>query len=417
MRSQTLIPLSQFIDWLGIEPYNAAGVDYDNSNASPGTVPTRKNRDACECVLEYPWNSSPQTWSRQDLIEMLQLAEDTFIRYARFHPASYFIEYEEQKYKPNLRLKNNILSLPSFVPFYGCCEPIYFGTADITFIENVSLLRSPDDIEVLPNFTATVTVPENTLSENIRVYFPAYTPEGYNDHEFEIRPLTITVSGTTATIVGPAYLFVDPDLAMNSKECLKNNLDSYVESIDVYITSINNCNSGSFIYNSPDCGASDCENLEQTFCATRKVVGNCSYGVPRPVDDNCENAYLKGGIHSIKYHYLTGKSVKAGGLVDRKIANTVFKLAIGLSVCIKEYCKCAVCLQDKIQYYRSVPKEVTARDAPPAGSDNDYQYTLLITKEIMNSLGGSAPPNYGVLQALREIHLMRCNNVEGSILS
>lgn len=416
MRSPTLTPLKQFTDWLGINPWNAAGIDLDSSHVLPQATPTRKNKDGCVCLLEEPYLASPNTWTRLDLIELLSQAERTFKDYAGNFPARYYVEGEEQSYKYKIKFKNSVAQAKTFLPEYGCCNPIQFGTVTLSLVGSATLVKANGGDPLL-TFTAQLNVPANTQPNDLRVYFPGQVPNNYNDHRYEIRPIDIVIDNETnvATLSAPAYMFVDPELTKDSQVCLPHTVETYVDTVDVYIINIDSCNSGSFVYTDSNCNGIDCDNLEQNACIRTKLVGGCYYGVPFPTDDNCNRLTPKLTTTSIKYNYLAGKELNNDKGLNEHLSHILFKLAIGLSVCIKNYCECATCLHAKVQYYRQVPKEVTTRDVPP-GSENEYQYTLLITKEIMNRLDGSAPPNYGVLQAIREIQDYKCDNVQGSIL-
>jgi hypothetical protein len=422
MRSNTLTPLLQFIDWWGLDPWYVAGIDLEGVTSPSAPSATRiTNDDRCTCMVQHPWDSKDK-WSRDDLIEMLAMAERFFVDESKIYPAPFFIEDEQYQYP--IKNKSIGFSLVNSEGWYKSIRPEYpcylsaFGGYSLVLNSTETLTR--DILGAIQNeFTATFVVPAGTLASQIRVYFtPADggysgTPH-FNDHTFEIRPLEISVSGVSATITGGAYLFKDPALDEET-DCVQHELANYVEDVYVYITTQDVCGQGNFICPVDNCSTVPCSPTESSLCMTTKKVGFQTWGTPQPAncaDDVFTKTCLTCVPMEVEYNYLTGKELE-DGYIDSNYLSAIAKLAVGLADCIRAWCECSVCPDQKVKYYRTVPKALRGLDTDVSEFNRDWQ--VMVTKETLETLEG-LPPYNGILQGLRFIRNEKCTSVEGAIL-
>jgi hypothetical protein len=415
------MPMLQFSNWWGLNPWFVAGIDYEGKT-TPGLATSVDAKDTCICMNQYQWQSDGH-WSRDDLIAMIIEAEEFFIHEARYYPAPSFIPEERNKLNYNgvlgYSFLNNSNKYKSIKPKFSC-ELQGFGYYSLTLNSTETLVK--DIVGVIQDeFTTTATVPSGTTADEIRVFFTSadggYTgdPE-FNDHTYEIRPLTITVSGTTATIVGPAYLFKKPSLDEET-DCVYHELTTYVDEVSVYITTIDNCSHGSYICSNDNCNTTPCSPTVSNICMSKKYVGGQFWGVPFPAECNAQSELVKYCLtclpDEIEYNYLTGASLLTGGYMDNIYVEVLSKLAIGLADCLKEWCQCDVCSNKKTEYYRQTPNALFKRETDR--QENDWTWQIILSNSSVEKLNG-LPPYNGILQALRFIGKNSCKSVEGALL-
>lgn len=419
MRSNTLMPLRQFVGWWGINPWYVAGIDYENASFTDATALRKSQTDQCLCMLQHPWNSG-NNWSRDDFIRMIELAEIMFLNEAGFYPAPHYIEEETKKYPVKSSLGYSVLQETGKPKTIKPDHPCYlqgFGAYSLELVDTVTLDRGVPD--VADEFTATVVVPAGTEASDLRVYFTAAdggytgTPE-YNDHLFEIRPLEIVVNGVNATITGSAYLFKQPALD-EELQCVEHDYDTYVEDVEVYLVVADECSQGNFICFVDNCQYVPCEPNRYAVCITQKTVGKQKWAMPYPAECDEESNYTTYCLScipdEIEYNYLNGVPLLVGNAMQDKYVNVLSMLAVGLADCIKAWCDCLNCPDEKVKYYRQTPSAIITVDRDETQYDVTWQVVLSKASTIM--LAG-LPPYNGILQALRYINTERCISTEGA---
>lgn len=413
MRSETLLPLLQFVEWWGIDAWYAAGIDIYNKTGT--TLATQRNADNnCICMLQHPWDSKGN-WSRDDLIEMLTWAEEMFVRNVGFYPAPYYIEDERKSLKDSVFTQGNVALVK---PEYSCYFS-EFGAYSLELLDTVTLTRDDGAGTVYTEFTTTVAVPANTEAKDIKVFFTqsdgSYTtdPE-FNDKEFEIRPLNISVSGLVATISGYAFLFKKPEHD-DVTECLKHELDTYVSEVAVYLVNVDYCSQGNFVSNG-DCSDVPCTTELQNACFREKTVKKQIYGYAFPAscsDNTITKACLTTTPSEIQYNYLTGADLQKDNYAEKALSRVIFGLAVGLASCVKDWCNCDICPEQKVNYFRDTPKYIN--DIERNNNQYNREWQIVLSKSSIDFLDG-LQPNNGILQFARFDKNNKCNSVEGSIL-
>lgn len=413
MRSNTLTPLLQFTEWFGINGFRANGINYPKKlNAS----------NKCQCTLQHAWQSSE--WTRDDLISMLQTAEDFFVREAGFHVAPVQISDELHKYKTNGRMLNANNEYKSVEPDYSC-EIQEFGKYVLTFIGYMDVVKEIEGT-IQDVFTGQVPLPAGTLIDNVKLYFTEadgnYAGELIYDEarELEIRPLSnCYIISNVLYMNEPAYLFKKPELD-EASDCVDHVSSTYVDEVAVYILSVDKCDQGNFIYTSArPCSGSNCDESRTSICVQKRLVGGQTWAVPVPtncaVNENDElvytSYYMTGMPSNVELNYITGRKLKKG-LIQNDYFSTVAKLAVGLADCIRNWCDCADCAKDKIEHYHSVLKVKTENaDVTQRGVGDRYQ--IILTPQTLALIGGM-PPYIGLTQGIQEILSYKCKTVEGS---
>lgn len=414
MRSNTLTPLLQFIDWWGIEPYRANGIDrYGNIK------PSKSSKDDCYCMLQHPWNANSQ-WSRDDLITMLQYAETTFALEAGFYPAPFQILDEPHQFNTRNGILRKDGLLKSVMPNYAC-HLKDFGTKYYESLGFAELTKT-DQGNLLDEFTFQVIVDEGTLAQDIKVYFtitdgrPMTVLEPYKQMEWEIRPLNISVVGVTATITGGAYLFKKPELD-EATTCLEHVTETYVDEVEVFVEKINKCNQGYFLCEAGTCEGYNCESTKMGVCFNKRYVAGGYWAVPAPLACNDENVLVPYCItckpQQVNMNYISGHALTDQGLIDPMIFKTLALLSISLADCIKSWCACDLCVSKKVEYYRSY-EMIKVGEGIRDGAIGD-QYKHYITDQTKNLISG-LPPYRGLVEAFRNIQNIGCKNLSGHVI-
>lgn len=228
---QTLLPIDTFARILGIDPYtfNQIGVGFpDNSVIGLG--------QSCNSVFyQTAWQGSArnQQLSREEIAQAIARAEDMLAEQLTFYPAPKYIAQEMDVY-PMVQGKpyaaNGVMLWQTGVgfPYYGgyakvpsvqlAWHKVWGGgvLARTDYGDSANLAISDADGDGIDDtFTCSVTVPSGVSANEIGVYFRAsdrVPTTAAIDETWRLRPVTVTVSGTTATITGHSTLLVKPNL-------------------------------------------------------------------------------------------------------------------------------------------------------------------------------------------------------------
>lgn len=436
MHSDTLTPLLQFVEFLGLDAWKVAGIDRSGAAASAnalnvGRVNTKG--DDCFCMFQHPYVSGSH-WSRDELIEALQNAEDFFVSEASLYPVPYQISEEGHNndsirgYLPSSKVGNK-----SVVPFYPCGE-IRYGNHDIVSLGVYELNRTnPVNNLILDSFSLTFEIDTDVSLDDIRLYFTENDFSGrediisYNCHIAEIRPFSKITKNPhptddtliIVTIIAPAFLFKKPSLD-EIEECLRHELDTYVEEVEVFYERFMPCEYGNAFCSNIPC-QNDCEKQSYPICIKEKIVYKKLYAeiifVDCSVDEDgivSRNNYCIDCVpNEVCINYITGKSLDNCRRIDRQIKETIGKLALALHDCDKkDFCQCDVCTNSRLKYYRSVP--IVKTEDAELNSSNGDEWQVLVSKLSFAYLDG-LHPTHGMIQAMREILKWHsCKKVDGT---
>lgn len=422
MRSDTLTPLKQFVEWLGISPWYVAGIDIVSSTPTPNV------KDTCRCTFQHPWDVSADNWSRDELIDLLKLGERIFFYEANFHvaPTQILEEYHNYPMRGLTKgsLGNSENKYKSVKPFLSH-KLVEFGTFKLNKLADVPLVRFDGPDLMTSFYTQQIVLPSGVDYRDLVFYFTpsdgSYDEDllSYNDGKrYEIRPLEVLnydPSTNTVVVGGSAYLFKKPSLD-ESTTCLAHEGDTYVSEVSAYYITYDSCQQGQFIGESANCVEGDCFNITSDLCLSKRVVGNHIYAVPKPFACGVGETPVKYKMNmiptTVKINYVTGNKLN-NWRVEDNLMSIVGKLSISLADCIKEWCKCDRCSNEKINYYRQVPR--VKIDVEKDLTQYDQQYAPLVTKETLNRIG-NVMPTLGFLQAIREIESVRGDSLTGGIV-
>lgn len=419
MRSNTLMPMAQFVTWWGIDPWIYAGIDYKGVGTIVGSAAKRGDND-CVCVLQHPWQSIGK-WSRDEFIQMVRMAEEVFISTCRQFPGPEQVIGELHTYPtPHNGFRNYDGHYKSIPLKYG--DRVQgVGRLRLTPATDITLTRDLDG-QILDNFTITATVPQNTDPEKIRVFFlgddgGGYTnPDPVNNKEWEIRPLSsVLITNGTASIAAPAYVFKKPSLD-EADECVPHELDTYVTGVWVGIEDIDTCSQGAFLFEGYEgCTPLPCEKTRRGFCADLRLVGAEKHLVPFPAECNDALTLVQYSPEQmpveLEVNYVSGEGLIEGRRIALEYRDYLSMMALCFADCVdpdgkdNRWCTCDRCMNNKFEFYRAVPKTKIAEG-------NGSQWQMLFTQGDLTRLRG-LEPRRGILQATAWMNRIRSNRIEG----
>ena len=208
-RTAPLVSLEEFRRAFNFMPWHFWGL-------ANGSVPVRS---ACETLIfQYAWQHGDST-GRDDILTGLMQAEARLKEQLGFAVRPQY-ESEEIAYPQFFDLSDQYLAgidaLGRWMGFstrYAWAKTI--GLESRTLLETPTITYSDEDGDGLQDtFTITATVPTGTTAEQIAVYVPEAErfDETSVSERWRIRPVRVSVSGTTATIRGAKWLCVRPVL-------------------------------------------------------------------------------------------------------------------------------------------------------------------------------------------------------------
>lgn len=350
-RTITLLSLDEYASFIGLNPWYLYQIGTN--------VPTNSFLDGtCQYVVfQEPYQMSGHL-SREDILQAISQAEELFTQLTNYYPAPTFIANEQSPY-PSFYDRSKVSgwgtgagNFKSVQLRYGYVQSM--GTEVLTELPQVVTIvfSDPDGDGINERFTITATVPSGTLAGEIKLYNTATDRNDEPMAEYEIKPLNISVSGTTATIFGGSWLLVKPDLQnMIAPETL-DAIDPaiYVDDLDIYRLTIDTTDQGALIYpaycpDDTDCGEDQIDVCYINKHATMGVVA------PRWLDycawDNRYYSPLR-----FKANYYAGYPRESNGRMSKKISKIIALLATALMPNLMCGCQRA---QQRFFYYRELP--------------------------------------------------------------
>lgn len=337
----TLLSLAEFFEIIGMHPFyaNQLGVN----------IPARSRGDCQTVLYQEIWQNSDNL-ARQEIADAIALAENRFYEIAGFWPAPKYIETERHDY-PKYYDKRyvNAYTQPDWrykaiKTNAGYVQAV--GTETLTLL-NAAVAVTPQDYDgdgFDEAFSATVAVAAGTDPNTIAAFFTATDRLNNPLTDWEIRPLSVTVAGLVATIIGGRYLLVQPNLTL---EYAPQSLDataaaSYVTEIEVYTRTTDTSDTGSLIWeriwdtcaDNQD-GTSPCDVVVDTACwiARDKDSG---WLAPVPALWDADISSFTYSCPTICYrppdrvtlNYLAGYPRQSNGRMNRTLARIVSMIAV-----------------------------------------------------------------------------------------
>lgn len=393
-RTPTLLSLQEWGDFIGISPFYLYQIGVN--------IPDNTDHQCDYVFFEYPFQQSNHL-SREDVRLAIENAERLFADIAGYWPAPKYIAGETGEYPRYFdRRSTNHYRTPqgnwkSVQLNYGFVQSM--GLEILTEQPQVIViaLSDTDGDGVDDKFSFTATVPSGTLASQVAIFNTASDRNDDPLAEYEIKPISVSISGTTATITGGAWLLVKPDLQNRLDPSSLDALDTatiYVDDLDVYTRTMDTDNQGALIYDVYCNENTDetCGYEERTVCFYNK---NAELGLVSPRPDLCYNAWWGYSYDPSKYraNYLSGLARLDTGKMSRKSSQIIAKLATALLP--NRTCGCARADQ-RLAYYRDIPTDAN-------GNLTVSQQTLEQVASVMGVMGRGAIEAYMALRPIVQV--------------
>jgi len=231
---QTLMPLDQYAEMLGIDPRHF-------NQVVTTQFPDRSSKSSI--FRQYQWQR-PGLASRRDIAQAIATAEQLIAERIRFWPGEKYTVDETISYPFGGRVDMPIGALPLYAyPTSGTYRlplPLEWlriispGRRVATILkEEVPIVYSDPDgdgFNELATISLTVDSTDGWEAKEIAV-----TPVGANADDInQIRYLTVTLSGTSVIVQGQSAWFVDSDQWNNADFIDGNDASSFLAEVDIY---------------------------------------------------------------------------------------------------------------------------------------------------------------------------------------
>jgi hypothetical protein len=358
------LSLAEWAAEIGINPWIVAQVSEPAAGIS-------RALGQCETpFFQLPYGGNQL--SRNDIADAIQAAETLILKEAKTYvaPTEFTVRTAMYPRPANLAHRGNPFLSPS-----GRAQAIntyvgnlwYAGQWALTLLDADALITYSDPLGqgFHTDFTLTVTVPAGTTPAEIAVFLSAANRVGYPLIDCELKPVRVTISGTTATITGQAPQVIDPSLYYRYAPQALNAADTsiYVETLDVYQRTVNPLTSGLLIWDLPDCAEEPCVEIRQSACF--KVLNPRGWIVPLPAAYDETLAELRysqpaawGAPSRVEANLVAGVARDADGKVAKRWRQIVAQLATALLP--NRSCGCSMA-DTRIVYYRELPREAEGR--------------------------------------------------------
>lgn len=290
MRAQTPTKLSlyEFANLIGVHPLHFAGIDTD----IPGTVHCAKP------WVQHEWQQGDRT-GREAVARAIAMAESRMETYLRYHLLP--------TWKIDEQIDGPLITKLGYVIAGGRrATTLIDADAGITYSEDAYWQKG----------TVTVTVDEGTDPSEVRIFYPGTAA----DPTWEIRPASVSIDGTTATIEFRRECAVIPEQweALEFEAVMDGENDAFfLAAADVYRVYNDPTLGASFTYPPSGCHCSgNCNGSEQAGCL---YFGDPTLGIglARPgtwTDGEFTAGHYLNCMHpnGIKVSYLSGHRDSTG---------------------------------------------------------------------------------------------------------
>lgn len=337
----TLLPLDSFAAIMGIDPWEFNQFDYTGT----------KSAQCKDVTFQFAWQRDHL--SREEIAQAIADAEQIIADELRYWPApKYFLNQEVQYPHPYQRDQFGWGGTPRHTPKtvdleWGKVQS--GGVLNRTFLGDINTITfsDPDGDGVNERFTCTITnaaITDITDANEIAIYF---TDTDRNEdplsETWRIRPVRVTISGDTATIVGHATLLVKPDktfgvavekLAVDETSNYASSLECYRIFTDSTYTDENPYQGVAMWSDIPGCVTPGCTFQVKPLCL---AAHDNDQGVVAPVFGAPTSWPHQRDPDRLSVNYLAGLPL-VNGQMDPEMARCVAYLAV--SMLAREKCGC-----------------------------------------------------------------------------
>lgn len=312
---QTLLPLDNFRRFMSLDPYLFWQMEYTGHQEEGHLYRICHNR----------WQNDAQRGpGRYDIIDALIQAEEAISEFDEWFawPAPKYIEEEESRLiKPN---DFTYMGVPyTLMTNYWKIQSVGAQTWDLIEAD-VALAYDGDDV------TCDVTIDAGTTEDEVVICYP--------DTTVPIRPISVSISGTTATITLKRWLCGDPDLWDVGDAIDATDVGNLLSEVDVYRVWIDPSDQITIIWEPTraDCNTTGiCGGNAMAACASTKDkdIGVVGWQVGEYDDDTEKWAATDWPVSRFpdlaKTNYTAGMPTSGDRYMSRKMQAIVCKLAAG----------------------------------------------------------------------------------------
>ena len=349
--TETLLSLDEWANVLQINPYEF--------NAAIGGLPSIALR-GCDSVF-FPYSYQQDFMSWESIAQAISQAESMVAERVGYYFAPKQFENElvpypqgaQSAFQRGMSHTPSLLFKPVRLEWAKICN---VGTYSETEIESdVAVTFDDNNGDGIPDtFSITVTVDENTDPESFVVYIPqslrTYPTE--RTQKWEVRPVRVDISGTTATITGHAALLAKPELQevydVSGVSIDLSDSNDRVELLDVYQRTIDTSNAITAFWNS-DFALKSTASANATL-SSGSASADLDMGYIRPRID-MSTYYGRGAPQTLRVSYVAGVTRKNG-----KMRPEFARIITYLSVALLNQEKCGCERSDRIiRHWRMYP--------------------------------------------------------------
>ncbi len=379
----TGLSIWEWARYIGINPFYVAQIGTNVPRAAP------VQNDKCDAVMFQHAFQQFDHLSREEIADSISHAEQLFFENIGYWPAPMYVSEEIRNYPKHYNLhavyttgratQSGFLPMGNVSSLRGSDERFKavrlkggwiqsIGTRNSTLVEAGAavVLSDTDSDSVKDRFTITVTVVAGTLASEIEAEFITADRGVLTREEAgAIRPLEVSITGTTATITGWIMLLVKPTLQEAlAADTLDAETDAnYAATVDIYRVVTDGTDTGNLIWeNLYPCNQSDpCLSIAQTACFQARDLER-GFIAPVPALYNSDITQFLAQYPTIGYrepdrvavNYLSGFARQSNGQMDRNHARIIALLATALLP--NKTCGCDRANQ-RLEYYRDMPKD------------------------------------------------------------
>lgn len=395
-----LLTLTEFTRLMGLNPWRVAGFD--------DPIPPIQAEQATGCTgvwAEYTYQRN--TLSRSDLSLAIMEAEQQFATIIGYFPAPRWTTDEYHKYpvSRNAEWMRQASGKPKSVQL-NFNKVISFGVQTCTKLSDSAVVYTTSpaagsidnngvEVPVPDTATITVTVPSGANPAEYQVFFRDADRLGQPREQWGIRPLKLSVSGTTLTITGKSWQFVKPELYEGGDMLYVLDTAVYVTEVEVWHCVTDATVPGEFVWTGDgDCNQPPCAETTTPLCAS--LTGEkCPIVALTPAtwDGTKFKTTQCLPVHrapdGVRINYLSGVPLVSGQMQSQH-AQVIAMLAASYLEC--EICACN-CTKERLSKYSGLPDYISRRDVQFTGNVQDNK----IYDDLENPLG----KRYGQIQAWR----------------
>lgn len=397
-KNKSLLTLDEWARYIEIHPYLVAQIWHPHADLAPSF-------GQCDAPIFQTAHVGSGILSRDEIVDAIAQAEQMITKMLRTFPAPQYCEHTllypreanlergQLWYGPSGRIKP--IQLPQR-------KTIAVGEYTEELIEaGAAVVESNPQGDAFNTwFTVTVTVDAGTLADEIHCYFVAADRPTVDRVDAEIKPINVSISGTTATITGPLYLLVTLD---NYLKLVPEGLDAtdaiFATTVDVYRKTVDLSQAGSLIWTNLTSGCDNppCTHTAYSGCfAMRDPDGGWIVPLPADYSETAEQFSLAypdeyWAPDLVNVHYIAGYP-RENNRMQAQLGRAVAYLATALLPNLIQGCERA---NQRLLFYRmsAESEEFPVGRVGVAGADRNFgtiargavlAYQYLVNAEATN---------------------------------